>query len=406
MPLSSSCSRLHQRALIACLLLLLLSSVCIRSAPLQCSSIQHSINAAGSCACEKGYKCVLTAEEDEDDELELPCAYGLLPIAQNEVLLHAADRHLQKETLDMIPPNCKSCRCRPGHSLLPRIVFASVPRSGNSWTRKIIELATGLATETVFPETFTIASPANASERLTRQSDLNPLTGLYGSGCGIVHACGEVHRVTKGSVVTKTHSPFLLTKEVGRKVGSYVGTDAGVGTFLLLVVRNPLDNYDAWCRYLDLRNKERMSLDKFLDLWIEHHRYWQETEPFKSLPKYVFRFEDMGSTSKRVAILQQFLTESGLAASLGLTNQSIEAAVRDPRVRLKSEDNHTGEEHLADAFLQYSWADISRVRAKAKDLLEKFGYLEVYNYWSVMQMERARVKKTLEAIPAKNWASP
>ena len=118
---------------------------------------------------------------------------------------------------------------------LHRIVLSTVPRSGNGWIRGLLEGATGLATESVFPEPDAIYSNRSRA---------------YGKGCGWLNDCEHVRR-SRGDepVVVKTHFPFV-TKE-GIDIKGYIRrgvSDAGDASYLILAVRNPLDNYDAWMR--------------------------------------------------------------------------------------------------------------------------------------------------------------
>lgn len=103
--------------------------------------------------------------------------------------------------------------------------------------------------------------------------------------------------------------------------------------------------------------------------------------------------------------MQQFLDVSGLSISLGLSPAKIEKAVNDPRLPIKLSENHANHNHLVTAFLKYSWEDIAYVRGKARHLLERFGYMEMYNYWSVMRLEERRQRARLHAQVVQNWAS-
>lgn len=103
-----------------------------------------------------------------------------------------------------------------------RILFPTVPRSGSSMTRTLLEIATGISTGTVFREGGAWNERAHA----------------FVSSCGAVGDCNHVH-APKGTepIVVKSHYPFLEAKGVA------FGNDCVSG--ILMTVRHPLDNYVA-----------------------------------------------------------------------------------------------------------------------------------------------------------------
>jgi hypothetical protein len=96
-------------------------------------------------------------------------------------------------------------------------------------------------------------------------------------------------------LLVKTHSPFLVKRST-----SFNCSDAGIGRFVLLPVRNPLvsgcflpvfgstlnltplsirqDNWHALTRYQERTSGggTALSLDKFLAAWVQHHSYWRQ----------------------------------------------------------------------------------------------------------------------------------
>lgn len=81
-----------------------------------------------------------------------------------------------------------------------KVVFASVPRSGNSWLRQLLELATGRATETVFRERYTTPVITEeqghmvAGDKTYVEAQFSERTTAYGDNCGRIDDCARVRR--------------------------------------------------------------------------------------------------------------------------------------------------------------------------------------------------------------------
>merc|ERR1719326_1518718 len=172
---------------------------------------------------------------------------------------------------DRIPSQCPQCQCEKvdpsvfAEASAPRMIVASVPRSGNSWVRQLLELASGVATETVLPEAYQ-APPSGAGENEEIQAVSSNGSKLFGYSCGRINYCDRVSLPKPGALrIVKTHATFLSSRKDERGL---LASDAGVGAFLLPPIRNPLDNYEAWKRYHNGFKKKTYpgdNLSEFLD---------------------------------------------------------------------------------------------------------------------------------------------
>ena len=120
----------------------------------------------------------------------------------------------------------------PGY--LHDISYPSVPRTGNTWVRSMIDVASGLAVECVFPE-FN-------GERQNR-------SGNYAPKCGAVPKCSKVRISRDGEpFVSKTHFPYMAIGSLcgeSRRINGHTCQYASA----IMPVRNPIENYLAWERF-------------------------------------------------------------------------------------------------------------------------------------------------------------
>lgn len=97
----------------------------------------------------------------------------------------------------------KPCAALDASGSFNRIVFATVPRTGSTFTRYAIEKVTGIGTESFYDET----TDGNRSNR----------TGVYGKPCGALMDCEKVHRgVGSDPVAIKSHFPFIVGCSIDR----------------------------------------------------------------------------------------------------------------------------------------------------------------------------------------------
>ncbi|EDQ84511.1 uncharacterized protein MONBRDRAFT_30179 [Monosiga brevicollis MX1] len=349
------------------------------------------------CVCDVHHRCLMK----HSDVISPPCAHGVVRI---------------EDTLrDRLPAHCQNCVCIQGEPSIPRIVMASIPRSGNSWSRDMIELVTKRATETVFPETFRAFEDGPNSERETYSATWSEASDLYRHECGHVHDCSHI-KPGSDFIVAKTHSPFILTH--GGAAGTH-GTnlsDAGVGVFNILPVRNPLDNWDAWHRWLVGKGRNEQlaewPLDRFVEHWLGFHRLWQDTLPYSAQPRYIFRFEDLASDDKRVRLFHGLVNvlpygNRKAGDEMAKSMAAVEAALSDPRVAPREKNNRAADDVLWTGHLRYSRENITYVIDSCREYLDRFGYLDLYQGWLNMldmQAEQEKLYVDFQRFPDAHYS--
>jgi len=238
-----------------------------------------------------------------------------------------------------------------------RVVLASVPRSGSTWLRTLLEWSTNISTEVCC-----WGEGGNYSERSRGFSSCQPIEWANGYRAPPGPTCGRLHRsgveaepaaLTTAPaaaaaaaaaaasatarrkqqrnqpepVVVKTHYPF-------HKPGKHLTPAATI----VLIVRNPLSNYDGWRRYLaETRRADAaatLSLASFGRLWGAHVRFWVMRATTSCTKLYEVRYEDIVDAA--AAQLYGVLQGTGLFAQLGLHAWHVhEAIATAARTRLR-----------------------------------------------------------------------
>eukprot|EP00055_Hartaetosiga_balthica_P010858 m.47662 g.47662 ORF g.47662 m.47662 type:complete len:419 (-) comp7348_c0_seq1:219-1475(-) len=329
------------------------------------------------CICVEGYDCQLF----HSPEFSVPCGAGIVKRTHDGVLL------------EKVPARCEDCQCieAPGQGEgdrvvmeVSRIILSSVPRSGNGWMRKLLELSTGVGTETVFHEKFTVEDEFG-NGREVKSAVYRKRTGLFAPDCGLINDCDRVKMSEGRGVIVKSHFPFIPSHEVQNlEMGN--ASDVGVGVFHILPIRNPLDNFDAWNRYLQQYNKEMMNLTRFLDEWTRHHVFWQEKLPYSLVQKYVYRFEDMNDEDKRKKILNTLMLKGNLAWLLDTRDVDANFGLNDKRLQMRK-NGHVDQLTLVDGYMRYTEEEITLAITKTKPLLQRYGYYHLYIHWLKMRRE-------------------
>jgi len=148
-----------------------------------------------------------------------------------------------------------------------RIYLASSPRSGNHWTRYLIEEATHIATSSVYRD----VNPRH-------QRKVYP----WGGFCPPNGYKGESrYPVTGEAVVIKTHYPFASMQEC----------DGQPYTATIRVIRHPIDS--LYSVHVFRKNPEGSEirpkkLAAYVNQWRRFHEYWDQQENV-----FTFRYEDM-----------------------------------------------------------------------------------------------------------------
>ena len=193
----------------------------------------------------------------------------------------------------------------------PFLLFylATVPRSGNTLSRILLENASGIATETVY------SNNQRGFKKTNRTHAFAPPCG------GITGDCASVHR-SRGPepVVVKTPFPFL-TEPVTPPALPHAPSAQQCVSGVITTLRHPIDNYVAWIRYLSAPTsllghphnnslpgttvnprvaRDGWPLDRFMQLWVQHHTFWRRFARLRGVPLLEYRFEDLCSDPRRV----------------------------------------------------------------------------------------------------------
>lgn len=163
-----------------------------------------------------------------------------------------------------------------------RVFFPTIPRSGSTFARELIENSTGIATESVYKE--------GGKYSLESKS--------FHKNCGIHGDCSRVRKRNSGEpAMIKTHFPFM---------GPEFDETQECVSKIIMTVRHPIDNYIAWIAYKGfikgeihaLKSRRRMKFPMFLELWELHHNYWHAYAHLNDIPLLQFRYEDLCADSK------------------------------------------------------------------------------------------------------------
>eukprot|EP00899_Mesostigma_viride_P028324 jgi/Mesvir1/8677/Mv02618-RA.1 len=236
------------------------------------------------------------------------------------------------------------------------VVFATVPRSGNSWTRALVEAATGIRTETIY------ASPNRPNN--------HPLYGTRSARCEghlSFRACrykGARRASANDPVLIKQHYPFLPEK---------YNITSHKATFFLNSIRNPVDNCGAFQDYLRRKHHGKNVVTKFPEFakdWASFFDYWAHPDDtdIKATPRHVFRYEDLLSNTQQT--LSEILNATCFYQKLSLTQDDVARAVRlfppQPHKQLESLPE------VVDVTEGVAW-----LFKNHRGLLERYGYASV-----------------------------
>ncbi|CAM9884819.1 unnamed protein product, partial [Phaeothamnion confervicola] len=163
-----------------------------------------------------------------------------------------------------------------------RVHMPSVPRSGSTWWRELFEMATGRPTAAMWPE------GGKFSERYQAflpddpcGSEPNVMEGKKSNGKS--YPCRNLVMPDRSEpILFKSHTPYWPSFDRPQLLPDKT-------CMLVILVRNPLDNLDAFNRYV--AKKARINLRTFLPQWAGHINHWLAA--FPDTPVYVFRYEDI-----------------------------------------------------------------------------------------------------------------
>eukprot|EP00040_Diaphanoeca_grandis_P041630 m.263184 g.263184 ORF g.263184 m.263184 type:complete len:438 (+) comp49241_c0_seq1:399-1712(+) len=337
----------------------------------------------GKCICDEAFACLHFEKIQNGRIFATPCALGQVT-RRREKGKQIFIKH------DLVPVNCSSCFCKAtsekNRQVRGRMIFATVPRSGNSWMRRMLERASHLPTETVYRGERVKKRPRNEAQyvALDGRAPFSVDTGLFEQPCGMDNNCDQVYvrNCTASTVIAKTHSPFL--QQMHARYHKHAGSDVGIGASALVSVRNPLDNFDAWYRYTGAKGNfssaeggRDVNFKAFLEDWTEHNQYWLTNAIQHQVPSIFYRYEDLTIDKCRFNIIKSALQESGLWAELLLSDYDVALSSKD------MQPNQGVESKLSEAQGKsghsYPKADIEL--ALQSPLVKLFGYEKLYKSW-------------------------
>eukprot|EP00730_Choanoeca_flexa_P019106 TRINITY_DN9320_c0_g1_i3.p1 TRINITY_DN9320_c0_g1~~TRINITY_DN9320_c0_g1_i3.p1 ORF type:complete len:365 (+),score=39.33 TRINITY_DN9320_c0_g1_i3:431-1525(+) len=257
-----------------------------------------------------------------------------------------------------------------------RLALATIARTGNGWMRGMLEAATGIGTESVFPE-------AGAKLSITGDTYIKP--------CGWLGQCAAVRSPKKDDIhIIKTHFPFTTPRSDAESLIQNAQADIANLDYLLLAVRNPLDNYDAWVRYVkdnieNWQNQPYLDLKSFVQAWALHHNFWYA----QPQPRYIYRYEDLVENPIRVTRL--LLELSGIwqrskldeYALLRVANISQLQSYKRKQLRAQTRKKHD----VSHSYKSHDAKDIRWILETFRPELERYGYDQLYETWLEAKLE-------------------
>eukprot|EP00041_Stephanoeca_diplocostata_P016971 m.337177 g.337177 ORF g.337177 m.337177 type:complete len:521 (+) comp20546_c0_seq1:306-1868(+) len=295
---------------------------------------------------------------------------------------------------------CQSCSCSrkiPVLSHLKRSLLVSVPRSGNTWMRKMLEDASGVPTMTVFgsekingrknkqalKETFYNAkvSQEEALHFSGEKVVFDTASDLFVAPCGVINDCSRVHRRKNMThTIVKTHSPFLPTSWA--RDAKCIGSDVGKGDTVVLVVRNPLDNYYAWIKYLKSQKPgAKIAFSDFLARWHMHFDYWISNAKENNVPTMIYRYEDVLTDECRATIVEAILRFSGLEDELGFPAHEAAFLAAANNSASKSLNQALVRYHLRSVEYGHTYTGADVAQALADPFVRLFNYDSLLRAW-------------------------
>ena len=214
--------------------------------------------------------------------------------------------------------------CSPcAHAAGPlRILLPTVPSSGSTWLRSLLEVATGRVTESVYARdggtwsTWTKGwgyshGCSAMNYAASKKRKLKAAKGFSGPS-----ACANVTRLCDGctgSVVLKTHWPSLARHNCPKSI-----RDHGPITGIILLQRSPKDVY---CSHAQ-RWRRPKNWTQFLISWRSHYSIW------KNATSVLVRVGYSDLCRRPVKTLATVLTQSGISnASVADQNYIVRRAV-------------------------------------------------------------------------------
>ena len=290
----------------------------------------------------------------------------LLLIVVSILLLSARNDRNKRHLLRIHAYHGSAAKAKPCHdagAVFKRYLFATIPRSGSTMTRELLEKSLGVATESVYPRDELFIGSANKDIRGAKGT-YSDRSRAWGKQCGLINDCGRCHRGSDNdTVVVKTHFPFFAPTP----------RDDECISGIILTSRHPVDSYLAWWTYLEKQGKSNIfkfrrqwKWSDYLDLWAQHHRYWHAYATENGAPLLQFRYEDLCESPKEV--MQRVLEFVG--------EKQVLAADADSQIRPCTLRNVRNSKRT-EAVIFLHEEEVYRGLHKVRGLMEMFRYSDL-----------------------------
>jgi len=291
----------------------------------------------------------------------------------------------KKDWYSQLELGCSRSKKREKNVAFEYILFSTLPRTGNTFTRKLLENATGIVTESVFKEDGKINPRTGA---WARKCGGIPLHSRQGKGKGLIYNCRYIRR-SQGEmpVFVKSHSPVDMGSGANGDLSivEQIRIEKRKATCFLLIVRNPLDVYAAELRFLSkdiqIFSKSMGAVGKFplkvpitfRDFmrykFLRYLNYWGRRVHEGKVLTFLIRFEDLVENPVHAvwSILDCFGVQN-------LVNQDADLGLFVEEVRSSGASSSTAAQGSGFELVTRLAPNWHREIHNYEDVLEKFGY--------------------------------
>jgi len=265
------------------------------------------------------------------------------------------------------------------------ILFSTMPRTGNTYARKLLENATGIVTESVFKEDGKINRRTGA---WARKCGGIPLQSRQGKGKGHTYNCRHIRR-SQGEmpVFVKSHSPVDMGSAAkgDLSIVEQLRIEKRKATCFLLIVRNPIDAYAAELRFL---SKDVQTFSKSMGSggklpsnipltfrgfmrhkFLRYLNYWGRRVHERKVSTFLLRLEDL--------VENPALAVRSILKCFGVQNlfaQDADLKVFVNKVRSSGASSSTAAQGSGFELVMKLAPKWYRELHNYEDVLEKFGY--------------------------------
>lgn len=215
-----------------------------------------------------------------------------------------------------------------------RVYLATYPRSGNHWTRYLIEEATGLATSSVYRDHV---PPHLAS------------VFPWGGYCADHGYEGNRQYPNRNQIVViKTHFPVYKASFDGQSAKKNI-----------VIMRHPIDCFYSYYLYLLGKNGTpaptipKKTINRMVQTWKEFVVYWSQQPN-----TYFFRYEDLMQSPHLT--FTSIMNEIGYQVEMADINRALE--------------KYPSKGHLFQYLEHYKKSDLEYIEKNLGDLMKRLGY--------------------------------